>query len=174
MNILAIDPGAAEPGPACVYFERGSVARAVFSYYPDGAGLGLKAVVVECPEYQGARTQRARPQDLIALSFLGGVAAGYAAGAARRPVTAYTPSEWKGTEPKPTHHARLWAVLRADERAALGGAATGAAIERAVEAGALDRWGNPGVSYYPRAFKTHNILDAAALGCFHLGRLAKR
>jgi len=85
-----------------------------------------------------------------------------------------TPSAWKGTEPKPQHHARLWEVLTPEERAILGGMATARAIADAVRKGALSRWGKPGASYYPRSFTTHNLLDAAALGCWHLGRLQKR
>jgi hypothetical protein len=131
-------------------------------------------IVVERPEYQGERTQSARPQDLIALAWAGARAAAYAAGESTAEIIELTPSKWKGTEPKPIHHARLWAILSAPERAILGGDATGAAIEAAVERGAMSRWSKPGVAYYARSFKTHNLLDAAALGAHYLGRLPKR
>lgn len=80
---------------------------------------------------------------------------------------------WKGSEPKPIHHARVWEELTLAERRVLGGDKTHAAIERACEKGALNRWGRPGASYYPRAFKTHNLLDAAALGLTFLGRIER-
>lgn len=170
-DVLAIDPGAAHPGPACAYFRDTRLVYHEFAYFPVAE---VDVVVVEKPEYHGDRTHAARVQDLMALCWAGARAAAYVAGrSGLREITEYTPAAWKGQEPKPIHHARLWAVLDASERAVLGGDATRAAIDKAIDAGALRRW--PAMyNAYPRAFKMHNTLDAAALGAFHLGRLEKR
>lgn len=127
-------------------------------------------VVVEMPEYQGARSSKSRTQDLLALSWHGAMLAGQFAGRDAAPVFAYTPSTWKGSTPKPMHHLHLWRVLSDAERHLLGGARTLAAIDKACTKGALSRWSKPGVTYYPRSFTMHNLLDAVALGCYHLGR----
>jgi hypothetical protein len=67
----------------------------------------------------------------------------------------------------------LWDVLTGAEREVLGGADTFRRIAAAVQKGALDRWGKPGASYYG-AWTGHNLLDAAALGAYQLGRLERK
>jgi hypothetical protein len=168
-SLLAIDPGAAHPGPACAYFDDTRLVHVEFSYTPSFA---VDHVVIERPEYQGARSQAARVQDLLALSWAGAKCAYIAVGRGATPHE-YTPSARTGQEPKPVHHSRLWAVLDTNERRVLGGDATARAIEAALDAGARRRW-PAGYAAYPRSFKTHNLLDAAALGAFFLGRLEKR
>ena len=175
-GLVAIDPGVAA-GCAVALFYQGALAGVRFARARSAQvldGLGVTVVVVERPEYQGARSLASRVQDLLALSWEGAALAAWYAGRAGAELVELTPSQWKGSEPKPIHHARLWAQLTLSERAILGGDATGAAIERAVEKGALSRWARPGASYYPRAFVTHNQLDAVALGCHYLGRLPRR
>ena len=169
-RVLAIDPGGDKVGCACAFFSEGGLFRVGFEARP---AYPADVVVVERPEVQGDRTRRARPQDLMGLAWNGAMAAGYVAGASHGRVVELTPSQWKGREPKPLHHARLWEILAPHERHALGGAATERAIVGAIERGAGCRWSRPGADLYPRSFTTHNLLDAAALGAFWLGRLAR-
>lgn len=179
--LLAIDPGVAGGGNAWAWFAAGGALHSVgFAKRPDGAAVWAGApgvigaparVVVERPEYQGGRTQGAHAGDLISLAWSGAALAYYVAGHLVCPVIERAPSQWKGSQHKPQMHARLWGALTHKEREILGGAATWATIDRAVEKGALDRWKNPGGSYYPRAFKTHNILDAVALGAIEIARM---
>ncbi len=153
-------------------------------------------VVVERPALQGQKTRAARPQDLMDLCWSGAMLAGAYAGRDGCPILEFTPNDvrdkrciyhvkrsigsactcsrgWKGSEPKPVQHARLWEELGPAERLVLGGDMTRDAIYEARERGALDRWGKPGVEYYPKRFTTHNLLDAVALGCTYLGRLQR-
>jgi hypothetical protein len=167
--ILSIDSGVHEC--ACARFHED---RLVCTWHQDPRGtleaISYDAVIVERPQYD-ARSDRARPADLMALAWSGALLAGRYARGAR--VVELTPREWKGSEPKPISHKRAWAVLDAQERAVLGGDATGRAIVRACEKGALKRWAIAGAACYPRSFKTHNVLDAAAMGLTHLGRMRK-
>lgn len=132
-------------------------------------GRRVSLIVVERPEYQG---QRGRPKDIIDLAWAGARMAYALSSLLSAPVRELPPSRWKGTVPKPQHHARLWDVLTPGERVILGGAKTLSVINRAVAKGIATRWSKPGASYYG-ANKIHNILDAVALGCFDLGRLEK-
>jgi hypothetical protein len=167
---LTIDPGSAKPGPACVRGDDGEVVAAFFDYHPPGVGLDF--VIIERPQVDG-RTEAFGPTSTVNLAWDGGIAAGFALAHGARLVT-YTPTEWKGSEPKPLNHRRLWRVLSLDEKRVLGGASTQREIENAVEKGALKRWKISGAECYPRGSKTHNLLDAAALHCVHFGRLAKK
>lgn len=172
MNVLAIDPGA--DSCACVTFEHDRVVRAEFALPPAWEPAGPSIVVVERMQAD-ERTRHVDVRHVLACQWNAALCAGYLAGRTGAAVQWYTPTEWKGSEPKPAQHARLWdTVLSGDERAVFGGAATRAVIERAVEKGALKRWKIDGASCYPRSFMMHNLLDAAALGCVHLGRLEKR
>lgn len=168
---LAIDPGAKQC--ACAYFDRGSLTHYEFTLYPGGADLDW--VVVERMQAD-ERTRGIDLRNLLDCQFNGARAAAFAAGQAGRSmrVADFTPTQWKGSESKPIHHARAWDVLHADERRVLGGSRTYAVIDAAVEKGALSRWSRPGADYYPRGFELHNILDAVCLGLFHMGRLEKR
>lgn len=177
---LSIDPGAKRlewngtAGTcACAYFDRGSLAHVEFNDYPGGAGLDW--VVVERMQAD-SRTRGIDIRYLLLCQFNGARAAAFAAGQAGRNtrVTDVTPSEWKGTEPKPAQHARLWMQLDPSERLILGGDATMAIIESALDKGARTRWGKPGADYYPRGWVVHNILDAVGMGLEHTGRLEKR
>jgi hypothetical protein len=136
------------------------------------AAVGVDVIIVEQPQVD-RRTRTAVPE-VVALSWHGALLAGEFAGREAAPVVAVTPSEWKGSEPKPQHHARLWEILSAEERRVLGGVATQRAILAARQKGALTRWSKPGAAYYPRAFVMHNLLDAAALGAWYTGRLERR
>ena len=178
MNLLAIDPGFERRGGgcACACFRQNELTHAWFRRPKDTYGKLLPAsfdldlVVVEQPQ-QDRRSRGVPPAHLIRLAWDGALLAGLYAGATGAKVKAVTPFDWKGSEPKPVQHARLWRVLSPAERAVLGGGPTEAAILKARKAGALERWAKPGGAYYPRAFIKHNLLDAVAIGCVELERL---
>jgi hypothetical protein len=144
----------------------------VVSAWEDLATFDL--VVAEKPQLDGrAFATNGRKgvdvRDIIDLAWSGALVVG----ACRAPVVAYEVREWKGSARKPQHHHAFWRALTEPERAILGGAPTLALIERACEAGARDGWSKPGADYYGRskAARVHNLLDAAALGMFHAGRV---
>lgn len=173
VNLLAIDPGAETC--ACVEFARDVIVRASFALPPtwhprDGEP---RIVVVERMQAD-ERTRHIDVRHVLACQWNGALCAGYLSGVHGAEVAFYTPTEWKGSEPKPVQHARLWDVLSDVERQVLGGDETRAAIEKAVDKGAARRWKIAGADCYPRKFVIHNLLDASALGCTHLGRLEKR
>jgi hypothetical protein len=177
MRLISIDPGVAGAGCACAAFNNETLEAVWFRRASRAPGLSERladpcdVVVVERPELQGRRTRSARPQDLMSLAWEGALLAGTYVGRDNATLVELTPRQWKGSVPKPICHARLWRVLSIAEQNILGGMATEIAIEKAVEKGALNAWGRPGVSYYPKAFTVHNLLDAAGIGCFYLGRL---
>jgi hypothetical protein len=177
VSLLAIDPGSAGAGNAAAGFREGRLEGAWFERFTPELAVSNRGafatVIVERPDYQGARSDAARVADLIALAWSGALLAGAYAGRDGAELVEYTPRQWKGSEQKPIHHVRLWAVLDAAERAVLGGAATERRILEARERGALNRWGKPGASYYGR-WTGHNLLDAVALGCVHMGRLERK
>jgi hypothetical protein len=179
-SILAIDPGV--HACACAAFEAGRLLFVWFETPHDVDALteiAFDVIVVERPVQQGDRTRGARPGDLMDLSWQGAMLAGMFAGRDNASVMAIPANDsggvrgWKGSEPKPVQHARLWAILDAAERDVIGGARIEQAILLAREKGALNRWSRPGASYYPRKFIEHNQLDAVALGCTYLGRLER-
>lgn len=167
--MIAIDPGA--DTCACVSFVRGLVHLAEFTMAPNAH---VPSVVVVERMQADERTRHVDVRHVLACQWNGALCAGYLAGRYGAEVTWYTPTEWKGSEPKPVQHARLWAVLAPAERAVLGGDTTRVAIERAVEKGAGRRWRIAGAECYPRSFTMHNLLDAASLGAVHIKRLEKR
>jgi len=188
VNVTAIDPGVAGAGNACAASEDKRIVCVWFARVPRferGALLGelegpcADIVIVERPVLQGDRTRAARPQDLMSLAWEGALLAGAYAGRDGATLIELPANDtrdargWKGSEPKPVQHARLWAILDAGERALLGGLVTERVIYAAREKGALNRWGRPGASYYPRAFTTHNLLDACALNATYTGRLRR-
>jgi hypothetical protein len=172
--IIAIDPGVCWrergdviDGCALAYFDRqGQVVRVEMSRFKPGFAINrplVEEVVVERPQYD-SRSDAARTQDLIALAWDGALlAASFTA-----PVTWYTPHQWKGSLHKPQQHAHLWKTLTEAERALLP-LNTQNTIHSALERGIKSRW-KPGSFRYPASFTTHNILDAIALGKFHLSR----
>jgi hypothetical protein len=179
-SLLAIDPGVA--ACACAAFVDARLAHVWFERPCDAASLteiAFDEIIVERPALQGDRTRAARPQDLMALAWEGAMLAGMFAGRDGAAMISRPANDtrdergWKGSEPKPVQHARLWAVLDAAERDVLGGSKTERIILAARERGALNRWSRPGASYYPRAFVTHNLLDAVALGATYLGRIVR-
>lgn len=202
--ILAIDPGVAGEGCAVgvahphsgaiedVWFERprpldGAV-RATLTRHAQR----VTQVLVERPVYQGERSENARTQDLLDISWDGAMLAGMYAGRDQCPIVELPPSDttdarcpvhggkkyrkreagledctcqrgWKGSEPKPLMHGRMWDVLTKRERGMLGGASTARMIESAIEKGGLSRWSKAGVDYYPKSWTMHNKLDVACM-----------
>lgn len=135
-------------------------------------------VVVEIPTIRGDNTPN--PEDLLLIAVAG-------ARLAERfveedgEVTEYRPREWKGSTPKPPHHARMWNALDDAERRLLGGDRTRKAILSACKRGAQGAWKKPGATYY-RASEfptvagtkiTHDILDAVALALYALNRIPR-
>jgi hypothetical protein len=178
-NVIAIDPGysARGEGCACAYVTGGYLtsvwfARSDSALFADVLPITPTNVVVEKPQ-QDSRSWGLPPSTLINLAWEGALLAGLYAGRFGGSVVAVTPSTWKGSVPKPVAHGRLWKVLTPAEREVLGGDDTARRIEAAKRKGALDRWGKPGVRYYPRTWGGHNLLDAAALALTHVGRLTK-
>lgn len=140
---------------------------------------GFDRVVVEIPTVRGDATPN--PEDLLLIAVAGARLAERLAAPACGEVREYRPSEWKGSTPKPPHHARMWRALDAAERELLGGDRTHAAILAACKRGAKDVWKKKGASYY-RASEfptvngtkiTHDILDAVALALYDLKRIPR-
>lgn len=174
-RVVAIDPGFSSSGRgnAVALFARGKLTGTLFmrsSEFAERLPLAVPGgiVVVEKPQFDG------RPSGaLIDLTAEGLLLAGMFAGAWSARVLQLTPRAWKGSEAKPLHHRRLWAVLSPAERTLLGGEDTAAQIAKALAKGKACRWGAKGGSYYPANWIQHNVLDAVALGCFTLERLPK-
>jgi hypothetical protein len=97
---------------------------------------------------------KGNPNQLIDLAIAGAVAAARF-GCATRTVK---PRDWKGTIGKPQHHSRLWPILAPAEQA-LFPEGTGEYIRKAAR----------GLGGYSASVV--DLLDAAALGCYDLGRL---
>jgi hypothetical protein len=173
-TLLAIDSG----HPECAVAQVDDVRVVAVSM----VGLGMKPgefdrVVVEIPT---VRPDTPNPEDLLLIAVAGSRLAERCAKNWRK-VTEYRPTEWKGNTPKPPHHLRMWKALDARECALLGGHKTLAAIKAACLRGAKDRWQMKGALYY-RARElpkvngqkiTHDILDAAALALYALGRISR-
>lgn len=173
-RVIAIDPGYAKPGKGCACVRIGD--GPLLSWFVRSKDLvgsppppRCDAVVWEQPQADG-RTWHVPPAMIIQLTSEGATVAGYYAARTGAVILVATPSSSKGSVPKPIAHMRMWRVLTDDERAALGGAKTFAAIDQAVERGATRRW-PAGYSAYPATYLEHNILDAAALGLQTIGRL---
>lgn len=200
MITLAIDPGHAGDGNACAAGDRSQLLGVWFERYT-GAPLECSApvatVVVERPQQDG-RSHRARPRDLMNLAWSGAMLAGAYAGRNGAALVELYPSDqrdprcavhsprprkgatvctcargWKGSEPKPLMHKRLWSVLSPAERELLGGRETERVILAAVTKGALCRWSKPGGSFYSKSWVMHNLLDACALYAYNVERLQR-
>lgn len=172
-RLICIDPGVHECAVA-VYTSTGRLYDCGFVTLSESLGAEVLAwlspepvtIVCEKPQFD-----RRVSKHVIDLAWSGArVAESFARGG---PVTAVTPSEWKGSTPKPQHHAEALAALSPAELAVLP-PDTAARVSEACREGGLDAWRKPGASYYGKAkgAEVHNILDAVALGLWRLGRLA--
>lgn len=128
--------------------------------------------------YEVPDRQEAPLADLVKIATAGAQLAAWLS----RDVHPVGVQTWKGSMPKPIHHARMWEELSREERRVLGGPATGRAIDAAAERGAADRWRKSGKLYYragelPKLASglkiTHDTLDAAALLLWSVGRLPR-
>jgi hypothetical protein len=170
--LAAIDSGAKECAVA-VYLNR-VLTCVLYAPTSEPLTLGMTRAVYEIPQGDG----RSVPvDDLIGVACGGAKVAAWLA----NDVRGYTVREWKGSKPKAPHHAELWDVLTPEEQAVLGGDDTLAAILKACERGARARWKRSATHHYSardlptvgRLKITHDLLDAAALGAYDLGRLGK-
>lgn len=175
-RLIAIDPGVERC--AVAVFVEGMLSEADFveaaspvrlPVWLNFACVGPRSlcVVVEKPQFD-----RRVSKYVLDLAWSGrGVAEACAAANDRSALRAYTPSEWKGSQPKPQHHSWAYEALTPKERAVLP-LGTADHIARACAAGARDNWRKEGARYYRGAgADVHNLLDAVALGLTHLGRL---
>jgi hypothetical protein len=184
MTVLAIDPGFARSGKGCAlalsdaskhltwtgwarpiletHFAPIDLTQVPFSSGPD-------IVVWEVPQLDGRSEDKVAT--LIELMHQGSLVAMQVACEFDATLAELTPTQWKGSEPKPQAHARMWRALTAAERKLLGGDATWREIDEACERGALERWKRPGASYYRRGWTQHNILDACQLNLTYTRRL---
>lgn len=178
-SLLAIDSGHPECAVAVARNERlVHVGIATLNSRNIDLSFPFDRVVVEVPTMRGGATPN--PEDLILITSVGcRLAERFARDHSN--IREYRPAQWKGSTPKPPHHARMWDALDANERALLGGAKTHAAILAACKRGAADRWRKKGATYY-RARElpsvggtkiTHDILDAVALALYDLRRIPK-
>lgn len=172
-NTLAIDPGYAAKGDGCacafvggdgeirLWFER-PANFGLIKHLP--ASSVLRVVRWELPQAD-KRTYHVPPQILVGLTAAGATLAGLYAGRHRATIEAITPSNSKGSVPKPIAHARLLARLSARDLALVTAQIPGvlAKVDTAVEKGARDRWAKPGAAYYPSTWTGHNLLDALDL-----------
>lgn len=159
-RVLSVDPGLHGSGAAL--FEGGKLKAAA---YVAGAREGKRpdlwvpmaralvdwagpmgagdTIVVELMQVYERGKSKGDPADLLELAAIAGAVCALSPATVRR---AYLPREHKGQVPKEIIHKRALSRLDLEEAAAI---------------------------VYPRALKTlgHNVLDAVAMGLFHLGRL---
>lgn len=180
MITVAIDPGANKS--AAAIFD-GPELVALEWLYPgiDWPKVNdAERIVIEKPRlYPG----HPRPGNILDLGWGGALVAGSfrpqriisnpasrcnakITGGAKRALFVYEPSQWKGNVKKPPHHMRAWRKLSQHERR-LFAPTVEAKITDAVKR--LARTGK--VTGY--SFEAHNLLDAVALGLFHLKRTPK-
>jgi len=176
MDLVAIDPGYAVRGKGCAIamFVNSRLVATQFlrqgkRFLAEDVPLDhVDEVIWECPQVD-SRTVTSTPA-CVQLAAVGGTIAGLIAGAFGAQVFAVSPSDWKGSVPKPVHHKRLWDKLYPDEIELLGGAETLRQINDAVLKGAGERWKRSGGDYYPRSWLTHNLLDAVGIGLWRVPR----
>jgi hypothetical protein len=101
-------------------------------------------LVIEIPQVYSFGHSKGNPNDLIDLTAVAGACMGLAGGA----VSYYLPRQWKGQVPKEISHARAMALLTDVEKTA---------IRLCRPAGLF-----------------HNVLDAVALGLFHVKKIGRR
>lgn len=175
-GLASIDPGAEECAMAC--WDSAELTSVLWVSARDWGAPKALVCVVEVPQDDG----RTGPVgDIIRLARS---ATRLGARTARVKLIEVEPREWKQSVPKAVCHSRAWPALSDAERDMLGGDATAAAISKACDRGAAARW-KPHHNHYYRDRElpyvggrgglkiTHDILDAAALGLWYLGRLGK-
>lgn len=111
-----------------------------------------------------------RPQDIIDETAGGALTVG-SMRAAR--IVSIPPDEWTGQTKKPPRHWKIWRLLSHAERAVIANAAgmSAAVVERHIDH-ACERLSKTGrVEGYTH--KVHNLLDAAGLFLFVVGRMGR-
>ena len=159
MALVAIDPGLRGTGVAV--FVDGALARAVYARNPEKVERGPEAwlrmaeavrdqviafpeadLVIEVPQVYVAGRSKGDPDDLLELAGVDGAITALLAPAR---IASFKPRAWKGQVPKEIHHARVLRKLSPAETAVLEQADVPASLR-------------------------HNVVDAVALGVWHLGR----
>lgn len=177
-HLVTVDPGYSAKGRGCAVavFRKGELSatgylRPEHWLRPSARRFradhlrGAEAVVWEMPQID-RRTRFSVPSALT-LAAVGGQLAGLVAGENAATLVPITPSQWKGSVPKPVNHARTLRVLSPAEVRELP-TDTRERVHAAQLAGAKTRWSKPGADYYG-AWDGHNILDAICLGIYALG-----
>lgn len=158
--LLAIDPDTKLSGVACFTQHKGLYWVMLCPPFKLSDTWRTPELVIEKPRiYPGVPNIDAN--DLIDLSEVVGWWRGKIA---HDQYAGYTPQEWKGQVSKPVHHDRIWQVLTPSERARFP-AGTGDKIAK---------W----LTWPPKKQKNIRdpvleLLDACALGMFHLKRVAR-
>ena len=163
-HLAAVDPGNVGGLGSCAvafFVKRELVRLADLTFEEARTDSGAHIVALEVPMIYPQGHER--PNDLIQLGIAGALVA-----AALSPtlIVKYTPAQWKGQKAKPACHLILWEKFSANERA-LFPKGTEMRIMRGVDVNAPRMYKQPLKNY---SFKAHNLLDAAAIGLFHLGR----
>jgi hypothetical protein len=173
--MAAIDSGSVE---CAVAFYTNGVLRTLRNLTTERLSdvISSYRAVYEIPQADG---RGAPADDLIRVAVGGAKVAAWLSSE----VAEYQPRQWKGSTPKAAHHRQAWDVFTEAEQALLGGAETLAAITAACARGAKARWQKRGALagnhfYSDRELPTvgglkitHDLLDAAVLGLYDLGRL---
>ena len=169
-TFIAIDGGVHESAVATFVDGRLADVRFVPSATRPTPVPDLRMVIVERPQIDG---RAPRPQDIVDLAWASASLA-YSYGV---PVHAVEPRAWKGSVPKPVHHARMLlgplTTLLPAEAAALDRRVPGWARRVNDAADKLARGGSwPGARAYG-SWTGHNLLDAVCLGLWARDRLAR-
>lgn len=168
MTVAFLDPGSAKECALAFFDEQLNLVQLAWhgAKYRHFAGPPVKPIVGitwEKPQYYPGQKKKVDPNKLIDLAISGAsVAAQYGPPDCVKMLTA---PQWKGQIAKPAHHMQLWAILSPAERM-LFPDGTDSYIRVAARCYAV----TGAVQGYSAAVV--DLLDATALGCFCLGRLA--
>lgn len=159
VTLVAIDPGVHQSAVAVLVGHSLIWAGMVDSHaLPSAKEADL--VVWEKPQLD-SRSRTVVPT-ILELAVSGAMLAARYGCLCRCPVEPVTPTQWKGSIPKPVHHQRLLQGL-SEEEVSLLPKDSKEQVQAACVRGAKERWSKPGAVYY-RSWKGHNVLDAVALG----------
>lgn len=174
-SVVAID--SAKKTPAVVVCDpvKGRVDRIEHAFFDDTPGRGMHpgypswSPSIAVYEHARCRPGDPRPQDILDESCGGALAAGSVR--AMRVVPLF-PDEWAASTSKPARHERVWAELDQAERqvVALAADMTVRQVENHIKAALklIAEGRDPKYSH-----KVHNILDAAGILLFAVGRLGR-
>ena len=166
-SVAAID--SAKKTPAVVAGYRDRIGYAFFDEYPGTGESPEQAPDIAVYEHARCRPDDPRPQDILDETAGGALTAGSLR--ARR-IVPLSPDDWAASTKKPTRHERIWRELDAQERTRVARAAGMTAVQCAnhiaAAVKALEQGRGPKYTH-----KVHNILDAAGIFLFAVGRLGR-